>query len=86
MQRRNYNLGYKRLLRFEMIETEELRIRFTDARACLCINEVGAYYAPDATENYTPATSELKSFPFTILGVDTEEARNVVTRTIRLLL
>ena len=68
-------VGYKRLLRFEMIETEELRIRFTDARACLCINEVGAYYAPDATENYTPATSELKSFPFTILGVDTEEAK-----------
>ena len=62
-------VGYKRLLRFEMIETEELRIRFMDARACLCINEVGAYYAPDATENYTPATSELKSFPFTILGV-----------------
>lgn len=68
-------VGYKRLLRFEMIETEELRIRFTDARASLCINEVGAYYAPDATENYTPATSELKSFPFTILGVDTEEAK-----------
>ena len=68
-------VGYKRLLRFEMIETEELRIRFTDARACLCINEVGAYYAPDATENYTPATSELKSFPFTILGVDMEEAK-----------
>ena len=68
-------VGYKRLLRFDMIETEELRIRFTDARACLCINEVGAYYAPDATENYTPATSELKSFPFTILGVDMEEAK-----------
>ena len=68
-------VGYKCLLRFEMIEIEELRIRFTDARACLCINEVGAYYAPDATENYTPATSELKSFPFTILGVDMEEAK-----------
>lgn len=68
-------VGYKRLLRFEMIETEELRIRFMDARACLCINEVGAYYAPDATENYTPATSELKSFPFTIWGVDMEEAK-----------
>ena len=68
-------VGYKRLLRFEMIETEELRIRFMDARACLCINEVGAYYASDATENYTPATSELKSFPFTILGVDMEEAK-----------
>ena len=68
-------VGYKRLLRFEMIETEELRIRFMDARACLCINEVGAYYAPDATENYTSATSELKSFPFTIWGVDMEEAK-----------
>ena len=68
-------VGYKRLLRFETIETEQLRIRFTDARACLCINEAGAYYAPDATESYTSATSELRSFPFTIVGVDEEEVK-----------
>ena len=68
-------VGYKRLLRFETVETEELRIRFTDARGCLCISEAGAYYAPDATENYTSATSELRTFPFAILGVDAEEAK-----------
>lgn len=65
-------VGYKRLLRFEPIETEQLRIRFTDSRACLCINEVGAYYAPDAKEDYTFQAVKLESFPFTLLKVDEE--------------
>ena len=30
-------VGYKRLLRFETITTDKLRVRFTDSRACLCI-------------------------------------------------
>lgn len=67
-------VGYKRLLRFEKIETEHLRIRFTDSRACLCINEVGAYYAPDAKEDYTRSIAELKSLPFSLLQVNAEEA------------
>ena len=33
-------VGYKRLLRFETVSTDKLRIRFTDARACLCINNI----------------------------------------------
>lgn len=66
-------VGYKRLLRFEAVETGQLRVRFTDSRACLCINEVGAYYAPDAVENYTYATADLKSYPFTLVGVGEEE-------------
>lgn len=65
-------VGYKRLLRFETVETDQLRIRFTDSRACLCINEVGAYYAPNAAESYTHETSELKTLPFTLVGVDQE--------------
>lgn len=65
-------VGYKRLLRFETVETDQLRIRFTDSRACLCINEVGAYYAANAAESYTQETSELKSLPFTLVGVDQE--------------
>jgi len=38
-------IGFKRLLRFADIETSALRIRLTDARACPCISELGAYYA-----------------------------------------
>lgn len=66
-------VGYKRLLRFETIHADQLRIRFTDARGCLCVNEVGAYFAPDAKESYTHATSTLNSFPFTLLQVDAVE-------------
>ena len=45
-------IGYKRLLRFRTIETKKLRIRFEKARGALCINEMGAYYAPNALEKY----------------------------------
>ena len=45
-------IGYKRLLRFRTIETKKLRIRFEKARGPLCINEMGAYYAPNALEKY----------------------------------
>lgn len=38
-------IGYKRILRFPTVKTRKLRIRFTDARACLCINGVSAYCA-----------------------------------------
>lgn len=68
-------VGYKRLLRFRPIETTRLRIRFTDSRACLCISEVGAFYAPGATESYSAETSELKSFPFNLLGVNDSEQK-----------
>ena len=66
-------IGYKRLLRFETVETDQVRIRFVDARACLCINELGAYYVAGSQENYQPAVAELKSLPFTLLGVHEEE-------------
>ena len=36
-------IGYKRLLRFSPIETKQLRIRFTDARGVVCINEIAAF-------------------------------------------
>ncbi len=43
-------VGYKRLLRFEAITTDKVRVNFTDARACLCINNIEAYYAGEANE------------------------------------
>lgn len=39
-------IGYKRLLRFKTLEGDALRVNFIKARACLCINNVEAFYAP----------------------------------------
>ena len=77
-------VGYKRLLRFRPVETDRLRIRFTDARGCLCINEVGAYYAPNAQDYFTSANDNWVSLPFTVvqhdensLLLDLGEVRNI---------
>ena len=43
-------IGYKRLLRFPAITTKHLRIVFDEARGPLCINGLGAYYAPKGQE------------------------------------
>lgn len=63
-------IGYKRLLRFTTVEASLLRIRFIDSRACLCINNIEAYYAGE-TNDYKPATNEApQSMAFTLLNVD----------------
>ena len=67
-------VGYKRLLRFATVDTKKLRVRFTDSRACLCINNIEAYYAGETGDTYTVKTEELKSLPFTLTGVATDEA------------
>lgn len=60
-------IGYRRLLRFRTIETRQLRIRFLDARGPLCINELGAYYAPNARDSYVEEDGVLESLPFTAM-------------------
>jgi alpha-L-fucosidase len=67
-------VGYRRLLRFQTVQTSQLRIRFLDARACLCINEIGAYYAPNANQSYTAEDSELKGLPATRLSACAADA------------
>lgn len=37
-------IGYKRILRFEALKIEELRILFLESRGPICINTVSAYY------------------------------------------
>lgn len=58
-------IGYKRLLRFKPITTRQLRIRFNDARGCLCISEIGAYHAPNAQESFELKEADLKGYAFT---------------------
>lgn len=73
-------VGYKRLLRFETISTDKLRIRFTDARACLCINNIEAYYAGETPDTFTVEAKELKSYPFTLVGVSEEETKKCMDK------
>lgn len=68
-------VGYKRLLRFETVSTDKIRVRFTDARACLCINNIEAYYGGETTgASFSAKTEELKSYPFTLPGLSEAEA------------
>jgi alpha-L-fucosidase len=67
-------IGYKRLLRFETVTTDKLRINFTESRACLCINNIEAYYAGETPDVFTAKAEELKTYPFTLPQVDEAEA------------
>ena len=40
-------IGYKRILRFPAVTTRRLRVRFTGARACLCISSIAAFHADE---------------------------------------
>lgn len=76
-------IGYKRLLRFKTIETNRLRINFTDSRASLCINNIEAYYAGETNDiSFAIKPDELKSLPFTLRGVDKEEADKCTDKNI----
>ena len=63
-------IGYKRLLRFATITTKHLRIRFEDSRGPLCINGLGAYYAPQGKTGFEEQAGNLKGFDYTIVKTD----------------
>ena len=63
-------IGYKRLLRFQPVTTKKLRIRFQESRGPLCINGLGAYYAPNALESYEQKEEIVKGFDYSILTKD----------------
>lgn len=66
-------IGHKRLLRFKTIETKQIKIVFNDARGPVCINELGAYYAPNAKDSFVEKVEDVEGLPFTTsYGTDTE--------------
>lgn len=67
-------IGYKRLLRFETVETKGIRIRITDARGLLCLSNVGVYDAGNVSDSFVEKVEDIESVPYLLPDVKAEEA------------
>ena len=67
-------IGYKRLLRFETVETKGIRIRITDARGPLCLSNVGMYDAGNVSDSFVEKVEDIESVPYLLPDVKAEEA------------
>lgn len=67
-------IGYKRLLRFETVETKGIRIRITDARGPLCLSSVGVYDAGNVSDSFVEKVEDIESLPYLLPDVKTDEA------------
>lgn len=75
LQEETTTVGYKRLLRFETVVSDGIRVRFTDSRGPLCINNIGVYDAGKAADvAYVAQAEQIKSLPFRVLGMSKEES------------
>ena len=75
MNEETTTIGYKRLLRFESVNSTAIRIRITEARGPLCLSSIGVYDAGEkADEGVAATTRKVESLPFTLVGVNEEEA------------
>lgn len=70
-------IGYKRLLRFETVETKGIRIRITDARGPLCLSSVGVYDAGNVSDSFVEKVEDIESVPYLLPDVKAEEAAKV---------
>lgn len=70
-------IGYKRLLRFETVETKGIRIRITDARGPLCLSNVGVYDAGNVSDSFVEKVEDIESVPYLLPDVKAEEAAKV---------
>lgn len=63
-------------MRFSSVVSDGIRIRITDARGPLCINNIGVYDAGENADQLFEAipTTQMQSLPFTLSGVKPEEA------------
>ena len=67
-------IGYKRLLRFETVETKGIRIRITDARGLLCLSNVGVYDAGNISDSFVEKVEDIESVPYLLPDVKAEES------------
>lgn len=67
-------IGYKRLLRFETVETKGIRIRITDARGPLCLSNVGVYDAGNVADSFVEKVEDIESLPYLLPEVKADEA------------
>ena len=66
-------IGYKRLLRFETVETKGIRIRITDARGPLCLSNVGVYDAGNVSDSFVEKVEDIESVPYLLPDIKAEE-------------
>ena len=67
-------IGYKRLLRFETVETKGMRIRITNARGPLCLSNVGVYDAGNVSDSFVEKVEDIESVPYLLPDVKAEES------------
>lgn len=67
-------IGYKRILRFPDVVTNQIRINFTDSRGPLVINNVEAYHVQEKTEDNSSDKVEKQGFAFSLIGIPEKEA------------
>ena len=67
-------IGYKRLLRFETVETKGIRIRITDARGPICLSSVGVYDAGNVSDSFVEKVEDIESLPYLLPDVKADEA------------
>lgn len=67
-------IGYKRLLRFETVETKGIRIRITDARGPLCLSSVGVYDAGNVSDSFVEKVKDIESLSYLLPDVKADEA------------
>ena len=74
-------IGYKRLLRFNTVESKGIRVRILDSRGPVCINNIGVYYGgKDAQLTWSPTAEAIKSVAFTLAGMSDQQLKLVNDR------
>lgn len=74
-------VGYKRLLRFNTVESKGLRIRILDSRGPICINNVGVYYGgKDAQLTWSATAEAIKSLPFSVAELNEAQLTTITDR------